>query len=174
MKHMKKFLALTVVVLAFALSSFAQSSATANVTAVIYTPIAITNTVDMDFGILAGSATSGTCVLGTDNSRTPSGGVTLLAGGSPAAASFTVTGIADAVYTITLPAGATQVSNGTQTMDVDTWVSNPTPTGTLTGGTSTLLVGATLHVAVSQAAGTYTATTLPGGSGEFTVTVNYQ
>jgi len=171
---MKKFFALTAVMLAITVSSFAQSSATASVTAVILTPIAISNTVDMDFGILAGSVTPGTCVLATDGSRSTTGGVTVMAGGTPAAASFNVTGSAGAVYTITLPAGATTVSNGTQTMTVDVWVSNPTPTGTLSGaGASTLLVGATLNVSASQAAGTYNVTNA-GGSGEFTVTVNYQ
>ena len=48
---------------------------------------------------------------------------------------------------------------------VDTVTSSPTPTGTLTGGSETLTVGATLHVGISQVAGTYTAT--------FIVTVAY-
>jgi hypothetical protein len=171
---MKKFFALTIVMLAFAVSSFAQSSATASVTAVILTPIAISNTVDMDFGILAGSVAPGTCDLATDGSRTATGGVTIMAGGTPAAASFNVTGSAGAVYTITLPAGATTVSDGLgNTMTVNAWVSNPTPTGTLVLGASTLLVGATLNVGASQPAGTYN-TSNAGGSGEFTVTVNYQ
>ena len=170
---MKKLFVLGFLLLAFTAGTFAQSSATASAAATILTPIAISNTVDMDFGILAGSVAPGTCVLATDNSRTTTGGVTIMAGGSPAAASFTVTGSVDAVYTITLPAGVTTVSNGTNTMTIDTWVSNPTPTGTLTLGTSTLLVGATLNVGASQAAGVYN-TSNAGGSGEFTVTVNYQ
>jgi hypothetical protein len=52
-------------------------------------------------------------------------------------------------------------------MTVDTWTSTPTPTGTLTGGTQTLTVGATLHVAGSQLAGVYSSAT------PFDVTVNY-
>ncbi len=52
-------------------------------------------------------------------------------------------------------------------MTVDTWTSSPTPTGTLTGGTETLTVGATLNVGASQAAGTYISGT------PFDVTVNY-
>jgi hypothetical protein len=170
---MKKLFALGILLLAFTAGTFAQSSATASAAATILAPIAISNTVDMDFGILAGSVTPGTCVLATNNSRTVTGGVTIMAGGTPTAASFNVTGSAGAIYTITLPAGATTVSNGTQTMTVNAWVSNPTPTGTLTGGASTLLVGATLNVAASQAAGVYN-TSNAGGSGEFTVTVNYQ
>lgn len=53
-------------------------------------------------------------------------------------------------------------------MTVDTWTSATNPIGAiLTGGTSTLTVGATLNVAAGQAAGTYTSGT------EFTVSVNY-
>ncbi|MBP1667258.1 MAG: hypothetical protein H6Q23_2118 [Bacteroidetes bacterium] len=58
-------------------------------------------------------------------------------------------------------------------MTIDTWTSNPSGTGTLTAGTSTLLVGATLNVDADQPGGVYN-TSNAGGSGEFTVTVNYQ
>jgi hypothetical protein len=52
-------------------------------------------------------------------------------------------------------------------MTVGSFVSNPASTGTLSsGGTGTILVGATLTVSASQTAGAYT--------GTFTVTVNYQ
>jgi hypothetical protein len=53
-------------------------------------------------------------------------------------------------------------------MTVDTWTSNPSGTGTLTSGTSTLNVGGTLNVGASQVAGVYTA------SDAFTVTVDYE
>ncbi len=52
-------------------------------------------------------------------------------------------------------------------MTVDTFTSTPSGTGSLAGGSQTLSVGATLHVAAAQAAGTYTSAT------PFTVTVNY-
>jgi len=174
MKKITRFLVLAIVMSAFTAASFAQVSATASATATILTPIAITNTVDMDFGYLAVNPTPGTCVLAPDNSRTSTGGVTLMAGGTVTAASFDITGLAAAVYTITLPAGVTTVSDGLgNTMTVNTWTSNPTPTGTLTGGASTLTVGATLNVGASQPEGVYN-TSNAGGSGEFTVTVNYQ
>jgi type 1 fimbria pilin len=51
-------------------------------------------------------------------------------------------------------------------MTVDTFTSNPSGTGTLSGGAQTLNVGATLHVAGAQAAGNYT--------GTYNVTVAYQ
>ena len=160
----------------FSVNVMGQVSANASATATILTPIAIAKNVDMDFGNLAVNASPGTCVLATDDSRTATGGVTLMAGGSPAAAQFTVTGVAGVNYVITLPSGATTVSDGLatpNTMDVDTWVSNPAGTGTLTAGTSTLYVGATLNVGASQAAGIYSSSN-SGGSGDFTITVNYQ
>jgi hypothetical protein len=66
-----------------------------------------------------------------------------------------------------LPATPTVISNGGNDMTVDTWTSTPTPTGTLTGGTQTLNVGATLNVPASSPAGIYTSAT------PFNVTVNY-
>ena len=51
-------------------------------------------------------------------------------------------------------------------MTATTFTSDPSGTGTLTGGTQTLNVGATLNVAAAQPAGTYV-------SGAFDVTVNY-
>ncbi|MCF8373310.1 MAG: DUF4402 domain-containing protein, partial [Bacteroidales bacterium] len=80
---------------------------------------------------------------------------------------FTVTGLADATYSITLPAGATTISYSGNDMTVDNWTSTPTPTGTLTGGTQTLNVGATLNVPASSPAGLYTSAV------PFEVTVNY-
>lgn len=170
---MKKLFAFGISLFMFTAVAFSQSSATASAAATILTPIAISNTVDMNFGNLASSGTAGTCVLATDASRSTTGGVTIMAGGTITAASFAVTGVAAANYTITLPAGATTVSDGTNTMTIDTWTSNPSGTGTLTGGNSTLLVGATLNVNANQPGGVYN-TSNAGGSGEFTVTVNYQ
>ncbi|HBC79095.1 MAG TPA: hypothetical protein DCZ51_10735, partial [Bacteroidales bacterium] len=69
---------------------------------------------------------------------------------------------------ITLPAAATTITSGANTMTVDTWTSSPSGTGTLSaGGSQALTVGATLNVGASQPAGTYVSGT------PFTVTVNY-
>jgi len=157
--------------LGLSVNSFGQqtSSATASASATIITPISISKTIDMNFGNIAVGASLGTVVLATDGSRTKTGGVTLPATtGSPAAASFAVTGQGSYTYAITLPASATTITDGSShNMTVDTWVSNPATTGTLSSGAQTLLVGATLHVAANQATGSYTSAT------PFTVTVNY-
>jgi Domain of unknown function (DUF4402) len=169
MKKMIRFFAAITVMFAFAATTFAQVSATATATATIITPIAIANAVNMNFGNVAVNATPGTVVLTPASTRTATGGVTLPAvTGVVAAGSFTVTGQANATYAITLPGAATTITSGANNMTVDTWTSTPTPTGTLSaGGTQTLNVGATLHVAASQAAGTYVSGV------PFQVTVNY-
>ena len=169
---MKAFIKLVPLVIAMFLISgtaFAQVTASATASATILTPIAISKTVDMNFGNLAVNATAGTIVLTPESARTATGGVTFLPtnAGTITAASFTVTGLADATYSITLPATATTISNGGNDMTVDTWTSNPTPTGTLTGGSQVLNVGATLNVPASSAAGVYTSAT------PFDITVNY-
>lgn len=169
MKKIVKFLVFGIVMIAFSANTFAQVSATATATATIVSPIAISKTVDMNFGNVAASAALGTVILTPAGARSITGGVTLPAtAGTVTAASFTVTGTPGYTYAITLPAVALTITSGGPSMTVDTWTSNPTPTGTLVAGTSTLTVGATLHVGANQAAGVYG---VPAET--FTVTVNY-
>jgi len=169
MEKNSKFFALSILMLTFTVSTFAQVTATATATAVIITPIAISKTVDMNFGnVASGPTIVGTVVLTPASTRTATGSCTLPAvTGTVTAASFTVTGLGTSTYSITLPVGATTITSGGNTMTVDTWTSTPTPTGVLAAGTSTLLVGATLHAGISQAPGTYVSGT------PFSVTVNY-
>jgi hypothetical protein len=175
MKHFAKSFFLAIVMIAFSVSTFAQVNATASAAATIVAPIAISKNVDMDFGNVAVSAAPGTVVLTPIGGRSTTGGVTLPAtAGTVTAASFGVSGQASFTYSITLPAGATTISDGAAaTMTVTTWTSNPTPTGALDGtGNQTLTVGATLNVGGSQTPGAYSSGAA-GGSGDFTVTVNY-
>ena len=169
MKTSRKLLVLGILLALFATESIGQVTATANASAQILTPIAITKRTDMNFGNLAVNATAGTIVLTPAGSRSATGGVTFLSGnsGTVTAGSFEVTGLAGATYSITLPTGPTIISFSGNDMTVDTWVSTPTPTGTLVGGTDILDVGATLHVPASSPAGLYTSAT------PFEVTVNY-
>lgn len=123
----------------------------------------------MVFGNLAVSSSVGTVVLTPEGSRSATGGVALPAtAGTFAGASFIVTGTADYTIYITLPAGATIIDdNAGHTMTADNWVCTPTPSGTLTDGSITLKIGATLNVGANQVAGVYTSDT------PFHVTVNY-
>jgi hypothetical protein len=168
MKRQSKFLALAAGLLALSVSTFAQVTASANAEATIVTPIGITKTVDMNFGNVAVSTALGTVVLTPASTRSKTGGVTLPTNnGTVSAASFDVTGEGNFTYSITLPSSATTINSGLNTMTIDTWTSAPSGTGALTAGAQTLTVGATLHVAGSQAAGTYTSAV------PFDVTVNY-
>jgi hypothetical protein len=167
---MKNLILATVLLLTVSALSFAQPtvSATATATGTIIAPIAISKTADMNFGNIVSGAALGTVVLTPAGVRSKTGGVFLPGtAGTVAAASFTVTGAIGFTYAITLPAAATTVTSGGNTMTVDTWTSTPTGTGTLAGGTQTLNVGGTLHVGASQAAGTYISGTA------FSVTVAY-
>ncbi len=163
-----KITAISILMIGSTLSTFAQASATATATATIITPIAISKTVDMNFGNIAVTASVGTVVLAPASTRVATGGCTLPGvTGTVSAASFAVTGSGNSTYSITLPAAATTLTSGAITMTCDTWTSTPTPTGALTLGAQTLTVGATLNVGGSQSPGTYVSGT------PFTVTVNY-
>jgi hypothetical protein len=168
MKSTIKIFTLAIIALGFSTASFAQVSATATASGTIVTPIAITKTVDLNFGNMAVSATAGTVILAPAGTRTITGGVTLPANtGTVTAAEFNVTGQAGYTYSITLPTTPTTVASGANTMTVNAFTSTPSSTGTLTAGAETIKVGATINVGANQAAGTYTSAT------PFTVTVNY-
>jgi hypothetical protein len=148
----------------------ASASETANATATIITPISITNVADLNFGNIVAGTGAGTVTVATTGTRTSTGDVILPSAtlGTVNAAEFTVTGLADATYAITLPTTSIDISEtGGTTMTVDNFTSNPSVTdgGVLTNGTQTLSVGATLNVGAGQAAGDYT--------GKFSVTVAY-
>ncbi|MEI6899455.1 MAG: DUF4402 domain-containing protein, partial [Bacteroidota bacterium] len=154
------FVLLTLTTLSFAQQ--VQDVATASAT--IIAPIGITKTLDMDFGNIAVGATGGTVILAPASTRSLGVPGTLVLPtvfpGNIQAATFTVSGAAGYTYAITLPGTATTINNGANTMTVDTWTSNPTPTGTIGGlGTDVLTVGGTLHVGNSQAAGLYVSAT---------------
>jgi hypothetical protein len=165
MKKLFKFIGLSVVTICFSATVFGQGvSATANASAVIITPIAITKTTDMSFGNLAVGASGGSIILSTASGRTATGDVSYQAAPAATAAAFDVTGSAGLSYAITLPTTAT-ITSGANSMTINTFVSNPTSPSTLVAGSNTLLVGATLVVGASQPTGTYT--------GTFDVTVGY-
>ena len=148
----------------------ASASASASANATIITPIAITHEgkPDLNFGnVVAGTGAGTVTVRPTTGDRSSTGDVILPTAtpGTVNAAEFTVTGLADATYAITLPTSIDISETGGTTMTVDNFTSNPSRTGTLAGGTQTLSVGARLNVGAGQVAGDYT--------GEFSVTVAY-
>ena len=168
MKTTLKILAVLVAMVGFSAASYAQSaSATAAVT--IVAPLVITNTGNMSFGNVAVNATdAGTVVLSPAGARTSTGGVQLSPTnlGTITAATFGLIGEGSYGYAITLPAnGVVTVNSGANSMALNSFTSNPSGTGALSGGNGTIAVGATLVVAGGQATGSYT--------GTFNVTVAY-
>ena len=120
----------------------------------------------LSFGSFA-AGTGGTVSISAAGARSKSSGVTLVSSASGAAASFNVSGNANAGYSITLPInGVVSLTNGANSMPVDNFTSSPASSGQLSaGGTQSLAVGATLSVGNAQASGSY--------SGTFNVTVEY-
>jgi hypothetical protein len=171
MKTLRTLLVIAIAIFGSVTSSFAQQStatAQANATAKIITPIAISKVNDMVFGTVAASAAGGTVVLSTAGARSATG-VGLGVATGVMAAQFTVTGDNGAAYSVTLPDNATVTLTsanavGETPMAVTDFTKSTA--GTLTGGTETFTVGATLHLNAAQAQATdYT--------GTFNVTVNY-
>ncbi|RAJ82022.1 uncharacterized protein DUF4402 [Chitinophaga dinghuensis] len=168
----KKLLSLMVAFLAIAAgNAVAQTSgnASANAAAGLITPIAITKTVDMNFGTLGPSGTgNGTLKLSPSGMRTTTGGVAVLANhGISTPAVFDVTGEDGYSFAITLPTIPFVLINGAQVMWATNFTSFPSGSAVITSGQIALNVGATLNVAMNQAPGTYTSLT------PFPVTVNY-
>jgi len=132
----------------------------------IISALSISNNVGLEFGQIVPSVAIGTVTVSTAGVRSSLGGVTLGNGMVPTASSFAVTGAPSNTYAITLPTSITLTAAAGAPMTVDTFVSAPNVAGTLdVTGAQTLLVGATLHVGVSQASNPY--------SGTFNVTVAY-
>lgn len=168
MHKIYKLLALIIVSLTFVNGIEAQVNATATASATILSGISITKVNDMNFGRLNPGINGGAAVLSTASIITPSGDVTKLAGTTPTAASFTVSGETSYTFSITLPSSDYIISDGSShNMTVNTFLSDPSSTGTIVGGGTTLSVGAKLTISAGQVSGVYT-----NGTG-FTVTVNY-
>ena len=127
----------------------------------------IQNSQELSFGsFVAGSG--GAVTISTSGARSASGGVLLIPSGAGAAAAFTVTGDANATYTIQLPGNDfVKLSGSGGDMFINEFTSSPFgAAGQLSaGGSQSLAVGGTLNVASGQPPGAYT--------GSFNVTVDY-
>src|SRR4249920_2521913 len=121
MNSMRKVCLCAILMIASYATTFAQATASATATATIVAPIAISKTVDLNFGNVAVIA-FGTVVLSpVDGTRTKTGGVTLPSTiGTVTAASFDVTGEGVYTYAITLPSSDYTITRvgGTETMAV--------------------------------------------------------
>ena len=146
--------------------AFAASQATANASATVLSPITIAKVDDMNFGSFVSGTSAGSVALTPASATNKTGAGVLNPDGEGSAAKFSVTGLSNGVFSITLPTSVTLTATG-GTMTVDTFTTDLSPTAaTLSaGGLADLYVGATLQVGAAQADGTYT--------GTFDVSVDY-
>ena len=167
---MKKILAFSIILFAITAGTFAQNTDTEQTiaTATIVGPLTLTKVSDMDFGTIAVGTSVGTVVLAPDNTRTFSGGASMVPPANGVAASFTVAGQASETFAITLPADGTVTLTGPgDPMPVSAFNHSAGATPALNAtGTAAFTVGATLSTAASQASGAY-------ASANFPVTVSY-
>jgi len=149
-------------------SSALAANANGSATVLILEPLSVTaGTNDMNFGDVAGDADNVTSVqLSTGGIATAS--ALANASGSPTAGDFDVAGEGSLAYNITLPASATLAGPGSPATDmtVNAFQDSKNGSSSLTLGTDSFTVGATLNLNAGQGAGTYT--------GTYSVTVEYQ
>jgi hypothetical protein len=175
MKSSSIIFAVIVLIAGFTTKVNAQATENTAAGAVLITPITITETSALHFGVMAVLAgTPGTCILSTTGVRTATGGVNLSAQAPTATnAAYTVGGKSSTTYAITLPATITVTESVTSTsMTIGTLLARTASaganglTGTLDGtGADSFTVGGTLTVPAGQATGVY--------AGTFDVTVAY-
>ena len=165
MKKLVSFFAGALFIAGFS-ATYAQSTASADASARIVSPLQITKTADLLFGNIAAGPSAGTVDMAVNDVRTASGGVTLIAAGNVSnAAAYDIIGYPDATFTISLPSSIL-IASGANDMQVDNFISSLGATSALDAqGAAALKVGATLNVAANQAVGLYT--------GSFDVTVAY-
>jgi len=152
------------------IGGFAQTAtaATGNASAVLVSPISITESTALNFGSISNGLTAGSSnvVVSATGAATTYGASLAKVGATDTRGIFSVSGGANLAYTVTLPASTT-ITDGVTTMTVGTFTtSSLSGTSTLSGaGTDTYYVGATLTVSNTNNAGTY--------SGTYTITAAY-
>jgi hypothetical protein len=115
---------------------------------------AVTKNQDFSFGKFVAGA--GTVTVTTSGTRSSSGSVVLINGGTVTPARFTLTGTSGRNYTLTVPASLTLVS-GTYQLTLSGVTPSIATTGVIpAGGSLSFTVGGTLNVNAAQHNGIYT------------------
>jgi hypothetical protein len=130
-------------------------------------PTGIANIDPLAFGMFA-AGSGGSVLVSPAGMRSPAGGVVLLSPGSGSAARFDVSGDANQVYAIALPAnGSVSLSrDGANVMPLTDFTSSPAGSGLLNPlGRQRISVGARLNVSSQQPSGNY--------QGSFVIHVDY-
>jgi len=163
--EMRKLLIIVIVLSGFSVCGYAQSnSAQITASVEVIAPITIARAADLNFGRIT-IAGAGTVVVSSVGTRTQTGSITLLTGGSEAPGLFNITGRATSTYAVTVPSSVTLKKSGsaTETITADTFTNNAVA---ITGSSDQLKVGATLHLVGNETVGAY-------ASDLFAVTVAY-
>jgi len=149
----------------FTTVGFAQS-AEASATADIAPLISIEVVTDLNFGNVIASGSSGTVIVTPTGARSRTGGVSFIPSmpGTVSAAQFTINGMPNATYSISIPnVNNVRITNlDNEYMDIRQLsinIGSQTPKLDL-DGTQTLYIGATLRVNANQSPGLYTGTTV--------------
>ncbi len=155
---------------ALMLSPFAASAQTANTTASVNIEnyaLNITKTQDLNFGSIIPSASiDGTMTLAPNGPVSTTGGVTSRSGSGYSPASYTISGVPAASFSVTIaPTTVTLSGPGGPLIVSDFVLNQATPITLNNSGVAFFNVGATLFVNASQLPGNYT--------GTFDVTVAY-
>lgn len=154
---MPRLICMTFILLVSATKLFAQSSATATVSATIITPVGVTKSADLNFGNFATGSQPGTIELNSTSIWTSTGGVKLLETNENAdRASFIVMG-ANSTYTVTLPSASIILlrKGGMETMTVGSFSIVASAKDYLNITNQTFAIGATLNAGASQPTGEY-------------------
>jgi hypothetical protein len=163
---------LTIALATFLLPALAQaqiqaqpSSDTGDISVTIENQaITLTNETALYFGTILPFGRPGTATVAPSGSESSSD-VFISSPGH--AAAWSVTGVPNAPYAITLPSSPVVITSGSNSMNVDTFTrtGGSGPVFLNNSGNGSFNVGATLHVGANQPAGSYI--------GTYTVTVAY-
>ena len=111
------------------------------------------------FGDISSNSSPGTVTIGTDGSRTTTGGATVNTNTNGTPALYEVSGDPNAFYSITLPDSIVLTSAAGNNMTVSNFSSVPASSGQLdAGGRQNMNIGATLVVGSFQPFGAYRGT----------------
>ncbi|MCK5815841.1 MAG: DUF4402 domain-containing protein [Flavobacteriaceae bacterium] len=169
---MKNIFISSLILLGITFSANAQTSTSA-ASANLIAAMTITNTQVLHFGDLTIPTTASVVVMSTAGSRSVSSGdVVLISSDVGTEATFNMTGLAASTYDITLPSSDVTITNGVQTMLVNTFLFLTTdasdaanPVTVPAAGSDSFAVGATLNMGTDEIAGSYT--------GDYDVTLAY-
>jgi hypothetical protein len=146
----RKIIAILLLMVVFVLKINAQSAVEGRAYAEVIAALTAFENRQLSFGKFSPEVGGGQIVITPEGVRTAQGSV-ILGGGMAQSGQFVISGQPEATYTIQLPDGPALLVHNTSssTMTVDNWVVNPpagTGLGTLTNGSQTVSIGATLTV----------------------------